>query len=116
MVTRRSDQPRSSNAINAAVEVIGDSCWLPVLRDVMFGNTSSTCRNDPKRESPRTSSPTASGGWSPAVSSPGARHPWSPREYSLTEAVIQLVTVMAAGRPRGRLRCLLAVAPRRAGR
>jgi len=37
MVTRRSDQPRSSNAINAAVEVIGDSCWLPVLRDVMFG-------------------------------------------------------------------------------
>jgi hypothetical protein len=74
MVTRRSDQPRSSNAINAAVEVIGDSCWLPVLRDVMFGNTSSTCRNDPKRESPRTSSPTASGGWSPAVSSPGARH------------------------------------------
>jgi hypothetical protein len=29
--------------------------------------------------SPRTSSPTASGGWSPAVSSPGARHPWSPR-------------------------------------
>ena len=37
MVTRRSDQPRSSNAINAAVEVIGDSCWLPVLRDVMLG-------------------------------------------------------------------------------
>jgi hypothetical protein len=38
MVMRRSDQPRSSNAINAAVEVIGDCCWLPVLRDVMFGN------------------------------------------------------------------------------
>jgi hypothetical protein len=53
----RSDQPRSGTAINAAVEVIGDRCWLPVLRDVMFGNTSATCRNDPKRESPRTSSP-----------------------------------------------------------
>jgi hypothetical protein len=52
---------------------------LPVVRDVMFGNSSSTCRNDPKRESPRRSSSTASGGWSPTVSSPGARHPWSPR-------------------------------------
>jgi hypothetical protein len=62
MVTRRSDEPRSGNAIRATVEVIGDRCWLPVRRDVMFGNTSATCRNDPKRESPRTSSPIASGG------------------------------------------------------
>jgi hypothetical protein len=33
----RSDQPRSATAINAAVEVIGDRCWLPVLHDVLFG-------------------------------------------------------------------------------
>jgi hypothetical protein len=61
MVTRRSDQPRSGAAINAAVEVIGDR-WLPVLRDVMFGNTSATCRNDPKRdrlEHPRRPPPAA---------------------------------------------------------
>ena len=38
MVTRRSDQPRSGCAINAAVEVIGDRWSLLVLRDVMFGN------------------------------------------------------------------------------
>jgi hypothetical protein len=79
MVARRPGQPCSGTAINAAVEVIGDRCWLPVLRDVMFGNTSATCGNDPKRESPRTSSPAASGGWSLTVSSPGARHPWSPQ-------------------------------------
>jgi hypothetical protein len=70
MVTRRSDQPRSGTAINAAVEVIGDRCWLPVLHDVMFGNTSATCGNDLKTQSPRTSSPTASGGWSLTVYSP----------------------------------------------
>jgi DNA-binding HxlR family transcriptional regulator len=38
MVTRRSDQPRSGCAFNAAVEVIGDRWYLLVLRDVMFGN------------------------------------------------------------------------------
>ena len=38
MVTRRSDQPRSGCAINAAVEVIGDRWSLLILRDVMFGN------------------------------------------------------------------------------
>jgi hypothetical protein len=38
MVTRRSDQPRSGCAINAAVEVIGDP-WSPLVpRDVMVGN------------------------------------------------------------------------------
>jgi DNA-binding HxlR family transcriptional regulator len=35
---RRSDQPRSGCAINAAVEVIGGRWSLLVLRDVMFGN------------------------------------------------------------------------------
>ena len=38
VVTRRSDQPRSGRAINAAVEVIGDRWSLLVLHDVMFGN------------------------------------------------------------------------------
>jgi DNA-binding HxlR family transcriptional regulator len=38
MVTRRSDQPRSGCAINAALEVIGDRWPMLVLHDVMFGN------------------------------------------------------------------------------
>jgi len=37
--------------------------------------------------------------WSPTVSSPGARHRGHRAAYSLTEAVIRLVAVMAAGRP-----------------
>jgi hypothetical protein len=35
---RRSDQPRSGNAINAVVELTGDRWSVPVLRDVMLGN------------------------------------------------------------------------------
>jgi hypothetical protein len=45
-----SGQPRSGTAVNATVEVIGDRRRRPVLRDVMFGSTSATCRNDPKME------------------------------------------------------------------
>ena len=38
MATRTASEPRSGCPINAAVEVIGDRWWLLVLRDVMFGN------------------------------------------------------------------------------
>ena len=66
------DRPRSGCVINAAVTVTGDRWSLLVLRDVMFGSgdTPASCRNAPKRASPRTSLPTASGGWSPRVYSP----------------------------------------------
>ncbi len=38
MATRSTSEPRSGCPINAAVEVIGDRWSLLVLRDVMFGN------------------------------------------------------------------------------
>ena len=38
MATRTASEPRSGCPINAAVEVIGDRWSLLVLRDVMFGN------------------------------------------------------------------------------
>jgi DNA-binding HxlR family transcriptional regulator len=38
MATRTAGEPRSGCPINAAVEVIGDRWSLLVLRDVMFGN------------------------------------------------------------------------------
>jgi hypothetical protein len=73
MVTRRSDQPRLACAINAAVEVIGDRWSLLVLRDVVFGNRRYVriLQESSEEGIARTSSPTASGGWSPTVSSPG---------------------------------------------
>jgi DNA-binding HxlR family transcriptional regulator len=99
MVTRRSDQPRSGCAINAAVEVIGDRWSLLVLRDVMFGNRrhfhvlqersaeaiASNILADRLRRLVADGLPTR------AQAGRGRR-----AEYSLTEAAIQLVPVMAA--------------------
>jgi DNA-binding HxlR family transcriptional regulator len=99
VVTQRSDQPRSGCAINAAVEVIGDRWSLLVLRDVMFGNRRHFRVLQERSEegiasnilADRLRRLVAGGLLTRAHASRGRR-----AEYSLTEAAIQLVPVMAA--------------------
>jgi DNA-binding HxlR family transcriptional regulator len=99
MVTRRPDQPRSGCAINAAVEVIGDRWSLLVLRDVMFGNRRHFRVLQERSEegiasnilADRLRRLVADGLLTRAHAGRGQR-----AEYSLTEAAIQLVPVMAA--------------------
>ncbi|MFI0465354.1 winged helix-turn-helix transcriptional regulator [Saccharopolyspora sp. 5N102] len=91
---RRSDQPRSGCAINAAVEVIGDRWPLLVLRDVMFGNRRHFRVLQERSEeaiasnilADRRRRPAAGGLLTRAQAGRGRR-----AEYSLTEAAIQLV-------------------------
>ncbi|WP_028933797.1 winged helix-turn-helix transcriptional regulator [Pseudonocardia spinosispora] len=98
MVTGRSDQPRSGCAINAAVEVIGDRWSLLVLRDVMFGNRRYFRVLQEHSEegiasnilADRLRRLVAEGLLTRADAGRGRR-----AEYSLTEAAIQLVPVMA---------------------
>jgi DNA-binding HxlR family transcriptional regulator len=99
MVTRRPGQPRSGCAINAAVEVIGDRWSLLVLRDVMFGNRRHFRVLQERSEEAIASNILANrlrrlvadGLLTRAQAGRGQR-----AEYSLTEAAIQLVPVMAA--------------------
>ena len=98
-MTRRSDQPRSGCAINAAVEVLGDRWSLLVLRDVMFGNRRHFRvlqeRSDEGIASnilaDRLKRLVADGLLTRAPAGRGHR-----AEYSLTEPAIQLVPVLAA--------------------
>lgn len=99
MVTRKSNQPRSGCAINAAVEVIGDRWSLLILRDVMFGNRRHFRVLQERSEeaiasnilADRLRRLVADGLLTRAQAGPGRR-----AEYSLTEAAIQLVPVLAA--------------------
>ena len=99
MVTRRSDQPRSGNAINAAAEVIGDRWSLLVLRDVTFGNRRHFRILQERSEqgiasnilADRLRRLVADGLLTRARADRGHR-----AEYGLTEAAIQFVPVMAA--------------------
>ncbi|MFC9761839.1 winged helix-turn-helix transcriptional regulator [Rhodococcus jostii] len=91
-------QPRSGCAINAAVEVIGDRWSLLVLRDIMFGNRlhfrvlqeqseEGIASKHPRRSvaAPRRGGSAYAGGCRQGRRS----------TYSLTEAAIELVPVMA---------------------
>jgi DNA-binding HxlR family transcriptional regulator len=99
MVTRRSDQPRSGCAINAAVEVIGDRWSLLVLRDVMFGNQRHFRILQERSEEGIASNILADrlrrlvADGLLTLAHAGRVHRAG---YSLTEAAIQLVPVMAA--------------------
>src|SRR5436309_15121035 len=98
MVTRRPDQPRSGCAINASVEVIGDRWSLLVLRDVMFGNRRHFRVLQQRSEEGIASNILAdrlrrlvtSGLLTRADVGRGRR-----ATYSLTEAAIELVPVLA---------------------
>lgn len=97
-MTGRSGRPRSGCAINAAVEVIGDRWSLLVLRDVMFGNRRHFRVLQERSEegiasnilADRLRRLVADGLLTRAQAGRGRR-----AEYSLTEAAIQLVPVMA---------------------
>jgi len=91
-------EPRSGCPINAAVEVLGDSWAMLVLRDVMFGNRRHFRILQERSEegiasnilADRLRRLVADGLLTRADAGRGHR-----AEYSLTEAAIQLVPVMA---------------------
>jgi DNA-binding HxlR family transcriptional regulator len=98
MATRNTSQPRSGCPINAAVEVIGDRWSLLVLRDVMFGNRRHFRVLQESSEegiasnilADRLRRLVAAGLLTRADVGRGRR-----AAYSLTEAAIELVPVMA---------------------
>ena len=98
MATRSASEPRSGCPINAAVEVIGDRWSLLVLRDVMFGNRRHFCVLQERSEEGIASNILADrlrrlvsvGLLTRADVGRGRR-----AAYSLTEAAIELVPVMA---------------------
>src|SRR5918911_2407916 len=98
-MAKRTPGPRSGCPINAAVEVIGDNWSLLVLRDVMFGNRRHF-RVLQERSEERIASNiladrlrrlVAAGLLTRADVGRGRR-----ATYSLTEAAIELVPVLAA--------------------
>ena len=99
MVARSANAPRSGCPINAAVEVMGDRWSLLVLRDIMFGNRRNF-RVLQERSEERIASNiladrlrrlVAAGLLTREDAGRGRR-----ATYSLTEAAIELVPVMAA--------------------
>ena len=101
MATRTAGEPRSGCPINAAVEVIGDRWSLLVLRDVMFGNRRHFRVLQERSEEGIASNILAdrlrrlvsAGLLTRADVGRGQR-----ATYSLTEAAIELVPLMAAAR------------------
>jgi DNA-binding HxlR family transcriptional regulator len=99
MATRPASEPRSGCPINAAVEVIGDHWSLLVLRDIMFGNRRHFRVLQESSEEGIASNILAdrlrrlvsAGLLTRADAGRGRRV-----TYSLTEAAIELVPVMAA--------------------
>ncbi len=99
MATRAAGEPRSGCPINAAVEVIGDHWSLLVVRDIMFGNrrhfrvlqAGSEERIASNILADRLRRLVSAGLLTRAEAGRGRRV-----TYSLTEAAIQLVPVMAA--------------------